>query len=912
MTNLSNQVYIYSLSTDVFFTEEERKIKAIKDMFHDKKRLTSEEDKINESLAKLKVKFSEVKKKDQESIENKITAAKRQLDYLQWLNQEVFNTDEKVSNASIKRDLQSKINEFEGVRELNTLRLNVSQVIALFESTLTRKLEMKTNELSEKLIVVEVFNYEIFQSLLANGFNFKGNKYIYFSSSSGQIRDKKAVFILKEAWDEVENTITAGLSIDDINNNGGMSVNKLLAYKSLSTSASEVWSQFNIDKCIVVDDVKVLLKDRTVDYIGRDDFEVTREQRDIELEITDGAGMCLPKVSERMFGEGVYKNFQFRAPWMKGCLSSVLFTDFGDDLKVTDIYGKEWDIHKDKIEVVFFKSQFKMWKQFINKEKPEESWKVYQDNFKKYSCEAAIMNVEEDSIPDAKTNYQYLQSLVKVKDEDLLVLAEKTNDDLMKMGSCPETMIKVLGCDDENEDKNEFQQAINLYPALLNDKNSREAIKKKKSKMLKEAKAGKLSIDGMYTYVLPDWVAVMEHIFNGVKNPKGLLTDGQVSCSLYEEGKVDLLRAPSLSFEHVVRSNLRTDNTNKWFITKAVHISADGLDSKVLQADFDGDKLLVTPSKIMTELAEENARVLDVVPLEYEMGVSEPREINPENIFESLKMAFKGNIGIISNTISKAYNKPDFDIERDYKWIKKMCSYNNHIIDQAKTLDQVQLPDHLKEEWNSYEKQMLPNFFIHAKNKVKGSVMEKNKSTVNRLSDVILNKRLYFKNVVGNFDYRKLMSTPYLAENEFVTNEETDQKIINKYIELDRNKRNYMPTEDEEAVDKKRYVYTLIRMQLLALYPESPQKVADVLVRYLFQVKDSQYKNTLWNALGEEIVKNIKKNVHNEIECADCEEVIHNPRQRQVRCDDCQKKYRAKLDRERKRKAREALKNMSA
>ncbi|MBO0995931.1 hypothetical protein [Bacillus sp. SD088] len=223
------------------------------------------------------------------------------------------------------------------------------------------------------------------------------------------------------------------------------------------------------------------------------------------------------------------------------------------------------------------------------------------------------MNVEEDVIPNAKTNYQYLQSLVDISDKDLMDLVKMTNDDLANMGSV-DTMIRVLGADDDNEDKNEFQQAINLYPALLNDKNSKEAIKKKKARMVKESKAGKLSIDGKYTYILPDWYAVMESIFNGTNNPKGLLNDGQVSCSLYDAGKVDMLRAPSLSFEHVIRENIRSDEMKKWFITKAVHISSDDLLSKIIQADFDGDKVLVTPSETLIRVAESNLNNLGVVP----------------------------------------------------------------------------------------------------------------------------------------------------------------------------------------------------------------------------------------------------------------------------------------------------------
>ncbi|YCI79295.1 hypothetical protein M1D47_12390 [Bacillus sp. R1-10] len=913
MGNLSNQVYIYSLSTDVFFSEEERNLKLLKDRYHDLKRLSTQKGDIKAKLKELSIQLTHSQKgKEREFVESQVSKCNRQLEYLEWLRDTVFK-DNKVSNARLKRELNAQVDENDSIRTLETIKLNKSQTISLFESTLTRQLKLETGKLSEKLIIVEVYNYGIFKSLLDKGFNFKNKHFVYWSSSSGQIRDKKAVFIQEDAWNGkngIENAITAGLSIEEINDNDGMSVNKFLAYKSLASSASEKWENFSTEKCIVVDDVKVSLKNRTVDFISRDTFDVKRdENRTVDLEITDGAGMMLPKVSERLFGEGVNKNIQFRLPWMKGCLSPVPWNEFGDNLEVTDIYGKRWKLNEESgIEIIFFKSQFKMWKHFIDKSNVKESWKKYQDNFKQYNCEAAFMNAEEDSILNAKTNYQYLQSLVYIENKDLMDLVQMTNDDLINLGTDADTMIRVLGCEDENDDKNEFQQAINLYPALLNDKNSKEAIKKRKEKIIEEAKSAKLSIDGKYTYVLPDWFAVMENIFKGIKNPKGLLNDGQVYCNLYDEGKVDLMRAPALSFEHAIRENIKTEEMKKWFITKGIHISADDLIPKILMADFDGDKIMCTPSKTLIKVIEDNAERLDIVPLEYEMGVSDPKLINSQNIFESLKIAFKANIGIISNTISKIYNKNEFDPKSDYNLIKKMTSYNNHIIDMAKTLDEVKLPPSVKTEWNKYDKQKLPYFFTYAKNKE--NVMNKNQSTVNRVEDAIIDKRIHFKSVVGKFDYRKLLWTPNIKDEAFVINEEIDNKIIEAYTYLDQNKRHYISANDDMD-DKKQFIYIVIRQKLLEIYPDA-NKIADVLVRYLFGVKDSKYKRTLWESFGTEVVNSIRKNVHKEIDCSGCGVTVYEPRQRQIRCDKCQNKYRLRQDKERKRKVRQRLNDMSA
>src|SRR5690606_3540132 len=127
--------------------------------------------------------------------------------------------------------------------------------------------------------------------------------------------------------------------------------------------------------------------------------QIKRQEMNIPIEHTDGAGMILPSVSK--------KAFMVRLPWIKGLLIPFSFDKFAQEnnsYKVKDIYGKEWDIVKDNIEVIFTKSQFKMWKYY-------SSWEEYKSNFKKFNCQAGKCNEEEDNIGNAKLNYQMLQTL---------------------------------------------------------------------------------------------------------------------------------------------------------------------------------------------------------------------------------------------------------------------------------------------------------------------------------------------------------------------------------------------------------------------------------------------------------------------------------------------------------------------
>lgn len=59
-----------------------------------------------------------------------------------------------------------------------------------------------------------------------------------------------------------------GLTVKEINQKGGININKFLAYLALNNSGSRVWNDFDIDKAIVVDDFKTMVS-ATVDYIDR-------------------------------------------------------------------------------------------------------------------------------------------------------------------------------------------------------------------------------------------------------------------------------------------------------------------------------------------------------------------------------------------------------------------------------------------------------------------------------------------------------------------------------------------------------------------------------------------------------------------------------------------------------------------
>ena len=576
--------------------------------------------------------------------------------------------------SAAKEELCAALDRFEGVRVFRKEFVKDRNVISLFESALTRALGIETNALTMDLVVVKTCYFKVLHDIILRGFDWNGQHYVIYTASAGQIRTKRSVFIREAALNAVSPKLICGLTIDDINQKGGINTNKFLAYLALSNSATDPWPEFDITKCIVVDDMETLVEGE-VDYIDSKDYSITRKVMGVPVPHTDGAGMVRPDVCK--------KNFMVRLPWVKGLLASFPYDKFIREANrrepgvnhglVKDIYGVEHDVLAEDIQIVFCKSQFKMHKYF-------DSWRQYQENFQKYGCEAGICNMEDDVFEDAKINYQMLQTLTDLSDEELLEISERTRRKIQTVTSDRNTMLQVFGATAGNRRRNAFQESLMLYPELLQDEYCRDTLRMIKASLEKEAHAGRLDIAGKYTFLIPDMYAFCQWLFLEDKDPSGLLENGEVYCRLFEGGKeLDCLRSPHLYLEHSVRRNMAgvSEEAKRWFQTAGLYTSCHDLITKILQNDCDGDKALVVEDVGVVEAAKRNTK--GIVPLYYEMAKAGAKPLTPENMYSSMIAAYVGgNIGIYSNHISKIWNcgqRIDLDA------VKILVMENNHVID---------------------------------------------------------------------------------------------------------------------------------------------------------------------------------------------------------------------------------------
>lgn len=851
-----------------------------------------------------------------------------------------YNDNHKIKNI---RKLDERYLYY---NDINTgeKRVNLSNVIAMFESTLSRSFGIATNELTYDIFVLEIFYYPIAQDLIINGFDYNGKHYVYFSSSAGQIRTKKAVFVEEEKYEQCKLKLMCGLTVDKINEKGGMNINKFLAYLALANSATDLWEDvfdrpFDIDRTIVVDDFETMVKCK-VDNIDYETYEITPDvYQDMPIPHTDGCGMILNSYSN--------KNFMVRLPFMKGLLGSFDYIKFIEENNcspiVKDIWGKEYDIIEDDIQVIFTKSQLKMYKYY-------DSWDQYKEYFKKYNCEAGICNMEEDKISNAKINYQMLQTLHDATDEEIKSLCDKPNKKIAQVCDSLENALDFFGVhlDEENEQhKDYYQKSLKIYPELLSDPSARDDLRDLKNSLVKKYRGAHLDVTGKFTFVLPDLYAFCEWLFMDIKNPKGLLEDCEVYCRLYKNSKeLDCLRSPHLYIEHAIRNNVcskkyRNQRLSDWFDTDAVYTSTHDLISRILQFDVDGDRLLVISQKRIIDMAKR--AMTGVNPLYYEMKKASAEEINYHNIYKGLELAFTGGkIGGISNDITKIWNSGEIN-EEALNAVRWLCMETNFTIDYAKTLFKPTRPAHVDEILKRYGKDKVPYFFQYAKDKrysddEKDSQCEKiNNSMINRIVTEIKDPKNMFKPLKGLDKVNYLMLLKDKEDSYF--NEE-----VNKVFDRWNKKYGNNVSFNEDADTNKNNLITVsqeVKRDLNYIEPDD-DKVINSLVSFLYKNQSTRKKKLLWYIYGEQLYRNLSENVKeldktichqcgkrvNEnlirgkcfkcrqeefkdlkdkklIKCVECGcDVVVDKASRKTRCDECAKLERQRIEREKKAKQR--------
>lgn len=447
-----------------------------------------------------------------------------------------------------------------------------------------------------------------------------------------------------------------------------------------------------------------------------------------------------------------------------------------------------------------------------------------------------------------------LQTLSDMTDDEIDRLIRRTAREVDDVGNDYRTTMRLLGATEYNKNPSWFQQALMLYPELFRDQYCREVIKQTRKSLSKQAKAGRLRVNGGYTFVSPDLYAFSEWLFLGIQNPNGLLKNGEVYYRNFDDGdELACLRSPHLYREWPIRTNTKNDETDRWFgCTQCIYTSTFDTISKILQFDCDGDKLLVIRDNLLTKIAKRNMQ--DIVPLAYELKKATGGILTSETMYEGMIHSYTGgNIGPISNNISRVWNSEEIGKEQ-LDVVKWLTYINNQVIDYAKTLWRADPPKEVNETIKKYTKRKLPNFFIYAKDKTDDQVELPNNSTMNRISAKIPPSRIKFCKTVGKFDYRMLM-------NQNVGFTMSDDSAIIKAYEYYNLHQYLFNTETENSPRQEdMFMFQEIRRKIIEQSEASTDYIVNTLVVYLYTVKPNLSRKILWASFGDLIVENLRQN----------------------------------------------------
>lgn len=716
----------------------------------------------------------------------------------------------------------------------------------------------------------------VLNQIVDRGVDLDGKHYLFYTSSTGQMKEKIITLVEEEYWKKNQEALMCGLTEKRINSVGGINMGKFFSAKALNISNSvEYDSSISIDEVIIVPDFKTTVSGM-VNYLNVETLNIQEKMMDIDIEHMDGAGIFLP---------GTFPcSCQIRGGWLKGAVFPFDFHRFMEkyreelsDTHMKDAWGNPVTVDEFlNAKMILTDSQLKMRKYY-------KSMQEYRECFKRSNLSIVINNCAHTPKSEVKVAYQPFQTIPRpnLTDEAIENLAKKTVDYINDAKKDPNVALKLMGIELESEREegvsedlqlNALHASILKYPQLLNDIHVQKTMKSALQSVRKEAQGCKLILDGLWSYICPDLFAFCQWLFLGQNVPEGLIPEGYVYNHYYDATDIEetcCLRYPHLSDgEHGIRKVLQTEECKEWFVGTDTIVSSHDLISKVLQADWDGDHICIVHDKAFLDVLDRNKH-----SLYYDMTKAEPAQITNDAIMLCLTSSFQNeNIGFVSNAITKIFNS---DGESDTKLVKILCAYNNFVIDYFKTQKSMDLKQYAsvyeayKDSNNGTCKYKCPHFFMYAKDK-KSTQCEKynKKSNADRISQYVKTKTAAGVTKVEYF-VEDIFSPEMFKDTSIVIERQSEEyeKIRVLLSELKRESMSvYRKVKDDlKSKESDKQLFNIYCRKKFNSIIADKQKVVNYLVdiEYYTDEHKGEKKDVLWECYGDILYDNLCRNINN-------------------------------------------------
>lgn len=385
----------------------------------------------------------------------------------------------------------------------------------------------------------------VLNQIVERGVNLDGKHYLFYTSTTGQMKETEITLVEEEYWKENEYALMCGLTEERINSKGGINMGKYFAAKALNLSNSIKYdSGISIDEVIIVPDFKTFVSGM-VNYLDVNTLDIQEKKMEIEIEHMDGAGIFIP---------GTFPcSCQIRGGWLKGAVFPFDFHKFIEKYRdkvsaanMIDAWGNPVTVEEFlNAKMILTDSQLKMRKYY-------DSMQEYRKCFKKAKLSITVNNCAHQAKSEVKVAYQPFQTIPRdnLTDETIKKLADKTVRYIEDAKKNPKAALQLMGIEIDSEDMedkmkdvemNVLHAAILKYPQLLNDIHVQKIMKSVLLSERRKAQGCKLVLDGFWSYICPDLYAFCQWLFLGQDVPEGLVPngyiynhyDGNISISAY-------------------------------------------------------------------------------------------------------------------------------------------------------------------------------------------------------------------------------------------------------------------------------------------------------------------------------------------------------------------------------------------
>ena len=545
----------------------------------------------------------------------------------------------------------------------------------------------------------------------------KEHRYIFFTSSPGQMKKDCGVFIdsaIAAAMPHLMWPMGPQKINEIVSLRGGKNIiaNKYLQYRALLMSSAVpsgdiCTSPIKLKEVICVPSSKKSMeadvRSVSVNYVVTDGV-----REDIENPLFDGEALlnaaCFPEFAGQVA-------LQIRAYWAcKGLAVSMDIAGYcnanGYGHTVTDVDGVIHDVTKETIKMIVSTDVWKTSKVF-------HSWAEYVSTAEACGCDEIYVTATNSEEGGYKTlSNQMTQSLFDCSTRELAKLSRKTIKKLQSYQTIEGAYRALTAPKKVQEEKTGLECLVEAYPETIDTLSARDALKDREASRYIEAATGKLAVKAKYAFIAQDPCAWIDILFGGFSpdDPKlGVVKANHIICGLQPNNveEVDVLRSPHSGFEHAI---MKTQEGDRFLTeTNILFSSAHDLLYRRLQCDYDGDHVLVcwdgNTVQIAKAIYKKYPALTKVVYYEPDkaasaMPIPETRKGFAGWACHALRVASRTNmVGLESTNVKKIFSKggqifsvkvngEETVINYDYgKMMADVAVYSaavNHAVDAAK------------------------------------------------------------------------------------------------------------------------------------------------------------------------------------------------------------------------------------